>query len=228
MSNNFRFRLPVRNLKVTKREHSCSFLACPLCQLSQCQDFGHRGYNALKIGRYQLFGGTCRMEGSGGRCLRNVDSTRRYIPFKFLNRRMSSSGMWRRVYLVWSDVSEERIASNFRVEKNLLARNQVGSHKMYSAPHPRRRHSSYSPPWKLQILQIPLQLLARFINSKNLWTRSQEPATRSCLEPDEEWKFWIMPGTLSINVGWFWSSSRMVCCTQKEDLRSPFYGSFSL
>jgi hypothetical protein len=32
--------------------------------------------------------------------------------------RMPSSGMWRRVDLVWSDVSEERIASIFRVEKS--------------------------------------------------------------------------------------------------------------
>jgi hypothetical protein len=29
---------------------------------------------------------------------------------------MPFSGMWRRVVLVWTDVSEERIASNFRVE----------------------------------------------------------------------------------------------------------------
>jgi hypothetical protein len=31
--------------------------------------------------------------------------------------RMSSSGMWRRVYLLWTDVSEECVASIFRVEK---------------------------------------------------------------------------------------------------------------
>jgi hypothetical protein len=29
----------------------------------------------------------------------------------------------------------------------------VGSHKIYTAPHPRRRYSSYSPPWKPQILR---------------------------------------------------------------------------
>jgi hypothetical protein len=73
---------------------------------------------------------------------------------------MSSSGMWRRVYLVWTDVSEERIASIFRVEKSesegrWLVRGffshedegdtffrNVGSYKIYTAPHPRRRHSS--------------------------------------------------------------------------------------
>jgi hypothetical protein len=33
-------------------------------------------------------------------------------------RRIPSSGMWRRVDLVWTDVSEERIASIFRVEKS--------------------------------------------------------------------------------------------------------------
>jgi hypothetical protein len=32
--------------------------------------------------------------------------------------RMSSSGMWRCVHLVWTDVSKERIASIFRVEKS--------------------------------------------------------------------------------------------------------------
>jgi hypothetical protein len=32
--------------------------------------------------------------------------------------RMPSSGMWRRVDLVWTDISEERIASIFRVEKS--------------------------------------------------------------------------------------------------------------
>jgi hypothetical protein len=31
---------------------------------------------------------------------------------------MPSSGMWRCVYLVWTDVSEERIASIFRVKKS--------------------------------------------------------------------------------------------------------------
>jgi hypothetical protein len=31
---------------------------------------------------------------------------------------MSSSGMWRRVDLVWTDVSEQRIASVLRVEKS--------------------------------------------------------------------------------------------------------------
>jgi hypothetical protein len=32
--------------------------------------------------------------------------------------RMPISGMWRRVVLVWTDVSEERIASIFRIEKS--------------------------------------------------------------------------------------------------------------
>jgi hypothetical protein len=30
----------------------------------------------------------------------------------------------------------------------------VGSHKMYTAPHPRRRNSSYLPPWKSQNLHV--------------------------------------------------------------------------
>jgi hypothetical protein len=82
--------------------------------------------------------------------------------------------MWRRVDLVWTDASEERIASIFRVEKSasekpawaggqqlttytrwFLARRffypedwgdrflwNVGSHIIYTTPHPRSRHSS--------------------------------------------------------------------------------------
>jgi hypothetical protein len=71
--------------------------------------------------------------------------------------------MWRRVDLVWTDVSEEHIAYIFRVEKSAseepawscrqqtasypedggdtFPRN-VGSYKIYTAPHPRRTHSS--------------------------------------------------------------------------------------
>jgi hypothetical protein len=36
---------------------------------------------------------------------------------KINNWRMPSSGMWSRVDLVWTDISEERIAFIFRVEK---------------------------------------------------------------------------------------------------------------
>jgi hypothetical protein len=70
--------------------------------------------------------------------------------------------MWRRVDLVQTDVSEEHITSIFRVEKStatcsrwFLARGflyledggdtflrNVGSYKIYTTPHPRRRHSS--------------------------------------------------------------------------------------
>jgi hypothetical protein len=72
--------------------------------------------------------------------------------------RTPSSGMWRRVVLVWTDVSEERIASIFRVEKSASEEQEwegsytedggdtflqnVCSHKDYTTPHPRRRHSS--------------------------------------------------------------------------------------
>jgi hypothetical protein len=38
--------------------------------------------------------------------------------------RMPSSGIWRRLDLVWTDISEEHIASIFRVEKYPRARNQ--------------------------------------------------------------------------------------------------------
>jgi predicted RNA binding protein YcfA (HicA-like mRNA interferase family) len=75
--------------------------------------------------------------------------------------RMPFSGMWGRGVLVCTDVSEERFAPIFRVEKAascslwFLARGFiypedgeyaflriVGSHKIYTAPHPRKRRSS--------------------------------------------------------------------------------------
>jgi hypothetical protein len=56
--------------------------------------------------------------------------------------KVSSSGMWRRVDLVGTDVSEKRIASIFKVEDWDTFLRNVGSHKFYRAPHPRRRHSS--------------------------------------------------------------------------------------
>jgi hypothetical protein len=69
--------------------------------------------------------------------------------------------MWRRVDLVLTDVSEECIASIFRVEKNPRMSNQreqmavcfypedggdtflrnFGSHKIYKVPQPKRRYS---------------------------------------------------------------------------------------
>jgi hypothetical protein len=60
--------------------------------------------------------------------------------------------MWRCVDLVWTDVSEERIAPTFRVEKSASEKSawtggcslHVGSHKICTAPHSRRRHSSKS------------------------------------------------------------------------------------
>jgi hypothetical protein len=91
----------------------------------------------------------------------------------FISWRIPSSGIWRRVDPVkWTDVTEERIASIFRVEKSaseesawaeccylimLVPRSRffypedggdtflgsVGSfHRIYTAPQPRRRHSS--------------------------------------------------------------------------------------
>jgi hypothetical protein len=44
--------------------------------------------------------------------------TLKIVAADFLKWRMPSSGMWRHVDLVWTDVSEERIASTFRVEKS--------------------------------------------------------------------------------------------------------------
>jgi hypothetical protein len=50
--------------------------------------------------------------------------TLNYKLFFFCLRRKQFSGMWRRVYIVLTDVSEERIVSSFRVEENPRARNQ--------------------------------------------------------------------------------------------------------
>jgi hypothetical protein len=93
--------------------------------------------------------------------------------------RIPSSGTWLRVDLVWTDVSEEPIASILMV-KNLRVRNQHGwshpfmlvpcsqifcaedggdtffrndsSHKTYMAPQQYWQNSSESPLWKPQIL----------------------------------------------------------------------------
>jgi hypothetical protein len=64
--------------------------------------------------------------------------------------------MWRRVYLVWTDVFEERIASIFRVEKSASDQpahargffypedggdaflQNVGSHQIFTALHPQK------------------------------------------------------------------------------------------
>jgi hypothetical protein len=56
--------------------------------------------------------------------------------------KMLSSGMWRHVDLVWTNVSEECIVSICpEYGGNTFVRN-VSSHKIYMAPHPRRQHSS--------------------------------------------------------------------------------------
>jgi hypothetical protein len=88
--------------------------------------------------------------------------------------RITSSGMLRHVSLVRTDVSEERIAYIIRVtrigelgttlavisNRSTLRRNSgytflrnVSSYKSHMAWHPRRRHSSHSPPWKRQVIQ---------------------------------------------------------------------------
>jgi hypothetical protein len=86
--------------------------------------------------------------------------------------RMPSSGKWRCVDLVSADVSEEPIPSIFRVERSAATcsswflasgffypqdggdtflRN-FGSHKIYTAPHPRKLHTPQSLLWKARIL----------------------------------------------------------------------------
>jgi hypothetical protein len=58
---------------------------------------------------------------------------------------MSSSRIWDRVGVVKVDISEELVASVFRVERigdrgaALAVGRNVGSHKTHTAPHPRRR-----------------------------------------------------------------------------------------
>jgi hypothetical protein len=74
--------------------------------------------------------------------------------------------MWRLVDILLTDVSEERIASIFRVEEihsylltivdlswisstlkmEAIRSSETSVKNIYTAPHPRRRHSSYSSP----------------------------------------------------------------------------------
>jgi hypothetical protein len=75
---------------------------------------------------------------------------------------IKSSGMWRSVYLVWTYVSEEPIASIFRIEKSASEEptwadcshllTLILSYQLYTAPHPRIRHfskfcTSLTPYW---------------------------------------------------------------------------------
>jgi hypothetical protein len=87
--------------------------------------------------------------------------------------RMASSRMWSRVVFLWTYVSEDRIASIFRVEKSVseepmwasswgLSCQLKRSHKNYTTPHPRKRHSSWWPPWKPQILHSIWESLQEF------------------------------------------------------------------
>jgi hypothetical protein len=61
---------------------------------------------------------------------------------------MPSSGVWHRVDVVdWTDVSEDIIASIFRLEKSedrgdKILRNVGSIDHIYTVPHPRRRQSS--------------------------------------------------------------------------------------
>jgi hypothetical protein len=78
----------------------------------------------------------------------------RHILFQSYNdkeRRMPSSGMWRRVCVVWTDVSEPAATCSrwFLVHGFLYPEDggdiffrNVGSHKIYSTPRLRRLHSS--------------------------------------------------------------------------------------
>jgi hypothetical protein len=81
--------------------------------------------------------------------------------------RMPSSGMWRRVILVWTDVSEESIASIFRVQKS-ARRNQreqlagVCSHLLTLVPR-----SRIFLPWRWK----------RYVPSKLRFTQCLHAAT---------------------------------------------------
>jgi hypothetical protein len=87
---------------------------------------------------------------------------------------MPSSGMWRCVDLVLSDVSEEHIASIFRVEKSASeeaawtggSSANVGSHKIYMSPRPRRRHS----PHYAVLSRLPLLSLSQPMPKHDLST----------------------------------------------------------
>jgi hypothetical protein len=106
--------------------------------------------------------------------------------------RMPSSGIWRRVDLVRTDVSEERVATIFRVgkirerEKCYTFANRttvlnstytfvlnVGFYKTHTASHPRIRHFSWPPLWNLQILgelrDVCGSLLGDFVQGEWQW-----------------------------------------------------------
>jgi hypothetical protein len=77
-------------------------------------------------------------------CLQDLRFARRWLW------RMPSSRMWRRVNLVWTDVSEECVACSrwflahgfyYPEDGGDMFLRNVGSYKIYMAPHPRRRHS---------------------------------------------------------------------------------------
>jgi hypothetical protein len=69
--------------------------------------------------------------------------------------------MWRRVDLVWADASEERI---YPENGGVTFLRNVSSHKIYTAPHSRRRNSLYSPVWKPQILHCNYSLVWNIAN----------------------------------------------------------------
>jgi hypothetical protein len=63
---------------------------------------------------------------------------------------MPSSGMWRRVDLVWTDVSEERIASLFRIEKSVSEEPAWAGGRLRVTEQSRKEHGSiYSTMYKI-------------------------------------------------------------------------------
>jgi hypothetical protein len=112
---------------------------CALCSLVLLTDPFH-GTGWFIARHWTLSWATWIQFTSSHPCLRNIyfniilPYTPR-LPLDILpSWRMSSSRMWRYVDVALTDVSEERIASIFRVEKS-ASEEPAGS-------HPRRRHSS--------------------------------------------------------------------------------------
>jgi hypothetical protein len=134
--------------------------------------------------------------------------------------------MWCRVGLVRTGVSKERVVSIFRVKKfaseekstargsfspedggDTFLRN-VGSHETHTAPHPRRRHSSYLPLCKSQILQRPVRFIfAEILCSVGTVERPQKLIPRDTNVSSFEICFCLSGQTLQDNSKTPWPES---------------------
>jgi hypothetical protein len=89
---------------------------------------------------------------------------------------MPSSGMWHRADLVWTDVSEERIAPIFRIEKSASEEAAWAGGSMRRQKHQRQEyHTWHKDPrsWSEDKIQA--------IRNSLLFKRMQEPSSFVCV-----------------------------------------------